>query len=280
MMKRLFLTCALLLSCLGIVIGIGSCAATGGILGATAMSIGQNLLGTAEANYAGEYSATVESMLNAMLTDAGAAGFDTTIPQALLDSPISLDVAVLKENVSAGQSIPVPLPNGSVLVDGRGDPNGGDNLKISFEADQECYVYVLAIDGTGWAQPIFPSESSHQNPVQARRQYVIPDGQEWFPLDEFRGIETFYFMASHARRPDLETQFEEMAGRTRPTLPSGGSVQVAEAAVVERGLGARRQGKGVTVVASGGSSSSFNPTSFVMEQGASDLVITRWFRHQ
>lgn len=262
-----------------LVIGLHSCATTGGVLTATAMSLGQNLLGTAEANYTGEYSASVETLLNAMLTDAGQAGFATAIPKALLDTPISLDVAILKEQVEGGQSMAVPIPNGATLTDGRGDPNAGDNLKISFEADQECHVYILAIDGTGWAQPIFPLPGQETNPVEAHRQYVIPGGNEWWYLDQYRGIETFYFMASHAERPDLVERFRELAGRARPALP-GDAVQVAEAAVVERGIGGKRTGKAQVVNASAGGQMPFNPTSFLMEKGATDLVVTRWFRHQ
>ena len=182
------------------------------------------------------------------------------------------------ENVVDGRSMPVPINNGAVLVDGRGDPDAGDNLKITFEASTDCHVYVLSIDGTGWATPIFPTGDDLGNPVSANRQYQIP-GDEWFFLDQYRGIETIYFIASNAPRPDLEEQFAELAYQTRPELPAG-AAQITEQAIIERGIGGRRQGKGTTVLGSDGLTHTFNPTSFTSAQGASDLMITRWFSHQ
>lgn len=257
---------------------LGSCAATAAVVSGTLMNMAQNMFGTAEANFTGAYPQDLQTLLGAMAQDAGVAGLTSGIPLAVLQQPITLDVGMLMETVVDGRSMPVPITNGAVLVDGRGDPDAGDNFKITFEASTDCHVYVLSIDGTGWATPIFPTGDDLGNPVAANRQYQIP-GDEWFYLDQYRGIETIYFIASNAPRPDLEKQFAELAYLTRPELPAG-AAQITEQAIIERGIGGRRQGKGATVLGSDGLTHTFNPTSFTSAQGASDLMITRWFSHQ
>ncbi|HEX9793293.1 MAG TPA: DUF4384 domain-containing protein [Planctomycetota bacterium] len=250
-------------------------------LGQVAVSLGQSFLGTATQNYSEEYGQDMEVLLQALTTDVMGVGLPTEVLNAIAGRPpISLDVAILRETVVDEQSIPTPIPNGTTLHDGGGDPNAGDNLKFSFEAGAPCYIYVISVDGSGWAQPIFPSPSSPgTNPVAAHRQFTIPEGNEWFFLDQYRGVETVYFMASYVPRKDIEDMMADLAGRTRPAL-SRGVARVGEAAVVERGIGGTRAGKAASVAASDGSIHAFNPTSFFSEQGRGDMVITRWFRHE
>lgn len=259
---------------------LSSCGATGAVVGGTLVNMASNMFGTAKQNFAGEYAGSLEQVLGAMLNDAGAAGLGTTLPATLLQRPIQLDVGLLKEEVVDGRTTMVPIMNGMVLHDGDGDPNGGDNLKITFESASECYVYVLAIDGTGWATPIFPSDYEHENPVTPNRQYQIPGGNEWFFLDQYRGVETIYFVASNAPRPDLDEHFANLAGMTRPELAEEEAEQITEEFVWERGIGGRRQGKGAMVTGSDGQNYTFNPTSFMSAEGSTDLMITRWFSHQ
>ena len=119
--------------------------------------------------------------------------------------PISLDVLLVKKHLVNGVKSYLPIKDGDVLFDGRGNPQAGDKFRVMFRANTNCYVYVIAVDGTAWAQGIFPPASNpFANPVKAGQQYLLPEGNNWFSLDQFKGIETIFFVASHERRPDIE----------------------------------------------------------------------------
>ena len=257
---------------------LSSCGATGAVLTGTLASMASNMLGTAKQNFAGDYAGNLEQVLAAMLNDTDLAG---TVPAALLQAPIQLDVGLVKAETVDGVTTMTPITNGMVLRDGRGVEGEGDDFKVTFESASACHVYVLSIDGTGWATPIFPSEPGHQNPVTPNRQYQIPGGNEWFWLDQYRGVETIYFVASNAPRPDLDEHFANLQGMERPEFAEEEEVASVEHEFVwDRGIGGRRQGKGTLVTATNGQSYTFNPTSFMSAEGSADLLITRWFSHQ
>jgi protein kinase-like protein/uncharacterized protein DUF4384 len=82
------------------------------------------------------------------------------------------------------------------------DLENGDNVyskdcfQISFQTNQDCYVYVLLYGSEGKADCLFPHEKIDlDNLGKARIRYTIPDQGNWYHLDENRGTETFYVVA-------------------------------------------------------------------------------------
>lgn len=288
---------------------------TGVPLVGAAMEIGRNLLSTAAANYAPAYSENLKTLINALgktpaikLTGAetgeatfvdeqaadGMADPATIEPDPLApeggENParkgpvaIELDIAIMKEIEVDGRFMPIPIENGDMIRDGGGVENAGDNLKICFRTNTRCSVYVIGIDATGWVSILYPDEGFDMgNPVLPQKEYMIPGGNVWYYLDQYRGKETVYFVASHERRMDLEEILVKLDAQTRPEFrPDQEVKQVQEVAVVERlrGFAGKRPGRTALVPTSDSREQEVTPTQFYAKFVDADLVITRWFNH-
>jgi hypothetical protein len=94
----------------------------------------------------------------------------------------------------------------------------GDQFRLVFSPSADCYAYVLAVDPAGQTSVLFPNEAIRQsNQCQANRHYEIPDGVNWFTLDETTGSEMVYLVASY----DPLDNVEQALGPS-PGPPSGG----------------------------------------------------------
>ncbi len=194
--------------------------------------------------------------------------------------PISLDVLLTKKHVVNGVPSYLPIRDGDILRDGRGDPQAGDKFRIMFRAKTQCYVYVIAIDGSAWAQGVFPPPGNpFANPVKPGQQVVIPEGSNWFSLDQYKGIETIFFVASQERRPDLEQILTKITGRERH--PGEKPASVTEPAIIPRGYsGAKASRSPFALHTSQGQQHELIPTTFFVQTAGEALRVTRWFRHQ
>ena len=194
---------------------------------------------------------------------------------------ISLEVALLaQQSTPDGQVRMRPVHDGDVLYDGRGDPARGDKIKIFFAANCACYVYVIGIDATGYVASIFPESVPAARVVRPGERYLVPGGTTWWGLDDYRGIEQVYFIASHERRRDIENLVALLAGQ-RPALPADYR-PVREPAIVAmtRGLVQVQSAAPTAVPTEFGSEQQISPTLFKSTVADADLVITRWFRHE
>jgi hypothetical protein len=199
--------------------------------------------------------------------------------QAQSTAPFALDLALLRKDMVNGRPMPVAIQDGDILRDGRGDPQAGDKFKIVFRPASDGYVYVIAIDGSGWAQGLFPSKhSTFSNPVSRGREYVLPEGPFWYSLDQFRGVETIYLVASYRPRPDIEEVLSKIAGRERSPLAT--PQQVQQAPVVPNGFAGSSPGQSAAIQSESGETRPVNLTTFFSGQAGDDLRITRWFRHE
>lgn len=194
---------------------------------------------------------------------------------------IGLEVALLaQQRGPEGQVQLRPVADGDTLHDGRGDPARGDKLKLFFSANCACYVYVIGIDATGYVAQIFP-EGDIRAPsrVMPGGRYLLPEGTSWWGLDDYRGVEQIYFIASRERRRDIEDMVAQLAGQ-RPSVPADFR-PVREPAIVAmtRGLVQVQSAAPTAVQTEYGASQQFSPTSFQSTVQDADLVITRWFRH-
>ena len=203
------------------------------------------------------------------------------------------------------------------MRDGRGDPRLGDQFKIAFRANCDCYIYIIEVDATGYIEPVFPlPEDQYSNPVMQGQLYQIPNSTEykWYGLDEYRGVETFYFVASHHRRLDVEQNLRVLLGHKERSISATNYHPVSQPAIVasarvnsnlpdvctrgivrvsdcirNRGIvrlpSSDAQKYGVTSHAQmdidNGMNTSYQFTSetFLVNQDGTDLVFTRWFQH-
>jgi hypothetical protein len=81
----------------------------------------------------------------------------------------------------------------------------GDQIKFFVKLEKKCFVYLIYHSSQGEVSVLFPyrfEQLSRGYPKQA--EYYIPQGVEWFELDDHVGQETFYLLASAERLHDLE----------------------------------------------------------------------------
>ncbi|MCB9776665.1 MAG: DUF4384 domain-containing protein [Nitrospiraceae bacterium] len=194
--------------------------------------------------------------------------------------PISLDVLLVKKHMVNGVQSYLPIKDGDILLDGRGNPQAGDKFRVMFRANTDCFVYVIAVDGTAWAQGIFPTASSpFANPIKAGQQYILPEGTNWFSLDQFKGIETIFVVASRAPRQDIEHILTTITGRERS--PTEKPQAVSEPAIIPNGYSGARPGLSpFAFPAAQNQQQELLPTTYFVKTAGEDLRITRWFRHQ
>ncbi len=194
---------------------------------------------------------------------------------------LQLDVALVKKTMVNGAETLLPIHDGDVLLDGRGNAKAGDKFRIMFRAKTDCYVYVIAIDGSAWAQGVFPSLTSpFENPVEQGKQYVIPEGDNWFSLDQFKGIETVFFVASPEKRQDIEEILSSISGRERH--PKSKPQPVTEAPIIPAGFHHSQQSSTPFTMnhQDGTSDQGLLPTTYFTQKAGEALRVTRWFRHQ
>ncbi|MBI3798437.1 MAG: OmpA family protein [Deltaproteobacteria bacterium] len=118
-----------------------------------------------------------------------------------------MDVGIFYEDP---ESRPQKLQEGAVL-------RSGDGYRIYFEPHQSCYVYIFQIDSSSKFFPLYPNPNygTSENFVQARTAYWAPRNK-WFELDDTRGKEEIYVVASKECRKDIENLFIRYARSDHP----------------------------------------------------------------
>jgi len=174
------------------------------------------------------------------------------------------------------------LDNGATLR-GPGNGHAGDRVGLFFAPENTSYVYVVSVDGTGWTQTLFPDPAlNHRNPVAADEEIVLP-GEELYGLDNVRGVETIYILASNQPRPDLEAQLQPFLGKERPPATGGSSFRSVERPIIiSRGLTGVRPGTAAPAAKaqSGNRPASLPLNTFVAADGENEIALTLWFNHE
>ncbi len=190
---------------------------------------------------------------------------------------VALDVALVRQAVGPsgkGKQV-VMMQDGETL---KGGPNG-DRFKLIVRTNCECFVYIISIDGSGWAQPVFPLANGRvANPLKPEIEQAFPEGQYWFTLDQYKGVETFFLVASPARRTDIEESLAQLAGQQRPTGQAAAKVE--EPAVIPNGFGKTETAKATMVKDESHQQVQVTPLSYVAAKPGEDVRVTRWFNHQ
>jgi hypothetical protein len=177
--------------------------------------------------------------LLALAALAGFAGWFITsrIPKPIdPDFPVSMEAQAYFEG---GDGKLRPLENGMVL-------NSRDNYCLYLRPGSRSYAYVFQADAAGSVSRLFPNREFNQasNPLQAGRDYWIPDGTEngktkFLFLDATRGIESVYFLASMTRLAEIEALKEtDLKSFTTALqgLEAGGAIATMGAAGTRTGV--------------------------------------------
>jgi hypothetical protein len=85
-----------------------------------------------------------------------------------------------------------------------------DSLKLMVELKTKCYVYIVYNGSDGNVQLLFPySLKQFTADYSIDKNYYIPEGKDWYSLDDKTGAEKFYIIASAQRLTELETVLEK-----------------------------------------------------------------------
>jgi hypothetical protein len=82
---------------------------------------------------------------------------------------------------------------------------GGQLLRIYLELHGQSFVYLYLFDSREDLYLVFPPNGSFYNgDVPVEYKFYIPSGRGWFVLDDLKGTERFYLLASSERLIELE----------------------------------------------------------------------------
>ncbi len=117
----------------------------------------------------------------------------------------------------------------------------GDRIRLSVEANDNCYLYIVNRGSSGIWKVLFPSQEIEggSNAVERGRRYEIPSGYT-FTFDEQPGAEKLFIVLSRRPEPDLEKLIYSLGQRspgeeTRPE-PAAKMLLVANVAPIDDAL--------------------------------------------
>lgn len=196
-----------------------------------------------------------------------------------LSEPVAVDVAMIRQKQTEKGKEIVLMNDGEVLKDGGANKEAGDRFKIVVRTNCDCYIYITSIDGSGWAEPVFPAKDSKVvNPVKKDEEYAFPETGHWYTLDQIKGIESFFVVASANRRPDLEESLAKLAAEKRPNTKIVAKVE--EPPVIPRGVGSIKTRGILKVQDETGTAVQVTPLSYAATPPNQDVTVTRWFNHE
>jgi hypothetical protein len=81
----------------------------------------------------------------------------------------------------------------------------GDQIKFFMKLESPIYFYLIYQSSQRELSVLYPARFKHLDGKDSRpvKQY-IPEGDQWFELDEYSGKEKFFLLASSIRLLDLE----------------------------------------------------------------------------
>jgi hypothetical protein len=120
----------------------------------------------------------------------------------------------------------------------------GDLFKIYLQPVQNAFVYVFLHDAQGDLQLLFPEKfADFERATYLNTRYFIPEADNWFALDNARGTERFYLVASSERLRPLESLFLSY------DKASAGAKSAARQAVLDEIARVRKEHSQLTIAA-------------------------------
>ncbi len=191
----------------------------------------------------------------------------------------TLDVSLLRSTASGGAFAGTPMPDGEVLRRA-----AGDQFQIYLAPGFDAFVYIYAVDATGWVQRLYPDDArGHRNPVRMNQEITLPRRGYYFGLDEYAGLHEIWFLASPHPRPDVEQQLSLFSlDRQRPSAQfqsrSGDPARISRASVLARGLVEVGPAPLTQMVASDGSNYDVTPARLFGDVAVGEIAFSRWFQ--
>ena len=152
------------------------------------------------------------------------------------------------------------------------------NYAVAVKALENAYVYVFQIDGLGKVSQLFPDPlfKEHENPVQPGAWHWMPPKSHWAYLDDAKGMERIYFLASRRPSPELENlQSSLLLAKDELMLASLGKDLVEQVSMRGR-AGVRPAGK-IKVTPKG---KVFEAAGRVIESCGAEWVYVLEFEHK
>lgn len=109
---------------------------------------------------------------------------------------VSLDLAVVYLGADGKMH---PVREGTVMT-------ADDHYAVYLKAAQECYVYIYQVDTAGQTMRLFPNADfqTRGNLLKAGEEIWAPSDKSFYYLDENKGSETIYVIATRESQPALE----------------------------------------------------------------------------
>lgn len=83
----------------------------------------------------------------------------------------------------------------------------GDKIKFMFQPEEREFIYFILLDTENNLNLIFRKNVEilpEDKQYKLLKKYFVPSGQQWFYLDEHKGVEKFYLLISKTRLTFLE----------------------------------------------------------------------------
>jgi len=124
--------------------------------------------------------------------------------------PIDLHAALIYSPQWSPQ--PLRLKSGGRMM-------SGDRYKFLIMPEQDCFLYIFQSDAKNQLNMLFPMDSfcnvqvDNHNPVKGQSAYALPGPESSFILDEQKGVERIYIIAT----PEADIKLEELGRRLNKT---------------------------------------------------------------
>ena len=105
----------------------------------------------------------------------------------------------------------------------------GDDIKMLINLSKECFVYVIHYGPKDEVDLLFPYDlQQFKTDYKVNKTYFIPKGKSWGTLDQQKGKEVFFIVASNKRLPNLEAKLSAYM-----SAPAGNKAVLAKEVVSE-----------------------------------------------
>jgi hypothetical protein len=126
-------------------------------------------------------------------------------------APLGLRYTLLR---LAADGSSTEVPNDTVF-------RSGDRIRLSVEANDRGYLYVINQGSSGTWKPMFPAPEIEDgdNRVEAIRPYIVPPGNHVFTFQSGAGTDNLFIVVSRKPENDLESMIYSLQGRKKATAP-------------------------------------------------------------
>ena len=131
---------------------------------------------------------------------------------------------------------------GSIDFSRRVRISSNDLFKIYIQPLRGAYIYLYLYDVQKELYLLFPERfEDFDDRDYLGQKYYLPDGDAWFSLDDSRGVEKFYLLASVERLTRLEALTEEYTLLYDNRKGSSGETNTARQRVLDEIVSIRKQ---------------------------------------